>query len=833
LSISLILAPAMALPTSGTPTTRTFLTNNYAVDSLLDGQHWQSAALTYSFVTPGVSIQPGTYPDPSFWQATRALSAAQQAQAANALAAWSSVANLSFTQVADNAASAGTIRIGFSSGYSWQNSAGATFLPNSGTSGGDVWLNPAAGDALRGYLAGTFAASSFGTGSYAYFTMLHELGHALGLKHPFESSSDGGGPILTGSAYAALDSRVQTLMSYTTLAEHADAHYFTFNPTTPMLLDIAAMQDLYGANRAYNAGDTTYAFNDEPGQYYFQTIWDGGGNNTITYTGSTGSTIDLRAGHGSTIGNAVYAGTDANRTAYTVQNVWIAYGVSITNAVVLGTANCTLIASDAGCVLTGGAGADQLFGGTGDDLLTGGRGTDLIDGGAGNDIAIYSGLRAAYQVIATASGFEVTDLGGGDGHDTLVGVEQLRFADVTVSLLAAGDRTPPAAPTQTVLHNALGYVGGNQATVSGTAEANAIVRIYFGDSLIGGTVANASGAWSYTTSPLADGAFSVSATATDAAGNVSTRSAATTFSVDVHAPAAPSVTVTKDASGTVTANQPVFGGVSEAGATVQIRNAGTVLGQAVAGPDGKWLYMPSLPLKNGTYSIDAIATDAAGNVSAASAANTFKLASALNVSGTSLGEKIAGAAGNAYIDGGGGIDTVTYDAASRNFSVVHTGDGYKVADATGAFGTDLLVNVERVHFTDMTLAFDATGTAGQVFRMYQAAFNRTPDKEGMGFWLAAMDNGLSVRGLAADFVRSAEFTQLFGDHPGNGALLDKMYEVALHRAPDAEGRAFWLNALDNLGLDAAGLLKDFSESPEIQAHLIGVIQNGVEFLPYG
>ncbi|MDE2259810.1 MAG: hypothetical protein KGK17_05740 [Betaproteobacteria bacterium] len=266
-------------------------------------------------------------------------------------------------------------------------------------------------------------------GGYEYFTLLHELGHALGLKHPFDATSSSFNSVVISPDHTvsgSLDSNLYTVMSYTTVAGTSMVG-FSFNPTTPMLLDIAAMQAMYGANMGYNAGDTTYNFNDNPGQYYFETLWDGGGHNTIAYTGNTSSSIDLRPGYGSTIGNPVYAydnSTPSNNLK--IQNLWIAYGTHIDTASTTGTGNNTLTANNDGDTLIGGAGNDTLIGGTGNDTFSGGGGNDTFTGGGGVDTAEYPNALSTYTIIP---GTSVTDT---TGTTVLNQIDYLKFSDKTI-----------------------------------------------------------------------------------------------------------------------------------------------------------------------------------------------------------------------------------------------------------------------------------------------------------------------------------------------------------------------------------------------------------------
>ncbi|MGZ5194272.1 MAG: matrixin family metalloprotease [Ramlibacter sp.] len=486
----------MTTPTTGTSVSATTLTGNAPVDSLLDGWHWSASTISYSFIVPGTSVYVNNYPDPGFWTQIGAFTTAQQAATLEALAAWSNVANIQFTASADNATAAGTIRLGFSYSQQWGNFVGETYLPSPLPSGGDLWLDPNGLDIVGGHGAGYYANSAFTDGSYAFLTLLHELGHALGLKHPFDSSTDGGGASLTGTASAGWDSRVFTIMSYTTLAAHPDAIGFTFNPTTPMLLDIAAIQAVYGANRSYNAGDTTYAFNDSVGQHYFQTLWDGGGTNTIVYTGTHGVSVDLREGYGSVIGNPVYAYTATNASAYLVDNLWIAYGTKIQVADLSGcNAAFTVNANNYGDRIICGTGTGTINGGSGGDTIIVGSGAETITCGTGLDTIVFDHARASYAISYNYNNGAL-QLTGPNGTEAITGAETFKFSDMTVAtaLLQPGANaitmTSAGATVHTTASNDIvtGLAGINTVVYTGLLSQYSISnngRIQVQDSVAG------------------------------------------------------------------------------------------------------------------------------------------------------------------------------------------------------------------------------------------------------------------------------------------------------------------------------------------------------------
>jgi hypothetical protein len=188
-----------------------------------------------------------------------------------------------------------------------------------------------------------------------------------------------------------------------------------------------------------------------------------------------------------------------------------------------------------------------------------------------------------------------------------------------------------------------------------------------------------------------------------------------------------------------------------------------------------------------------------------------------------------GSAGNDSIDGGAGVDQLQLTGARGSYAVTVNGTSATVSD--GAGNTTALSNVERIQFADATIALDIAGNGGQVYRVYQAAFNRVPDGGGLGFWINAMDKGSSLSSIAQGFVDSAEFKALYGSNPTSTSMVSTMYTNVLHRAPDSAGIAFWVSVLDNHQATPADVLMGFSESAENQQALIGVIGNGFPYTP--
>jgi|GEM_PF-1157951 len=192
------------------------------------------------------------------------------------------------------------------------------------------------------------------------------------------------------------------------------------------------------------------------------------------------------------------------------------------------------------------------------------------------------------------------------------------------------------------------------------------------------------------------------------------------------------------------------------------------------------------------------------------------------------------------VDGGTGVDTVVLSRGKSNYSVTATGSGYTVTDKAGSDGTATLTNVERIQFADAKIALDMAGdplastlltgsaNAGQVYRLYQAAFDRQPDKTGLASWIGGADNGMPLVTIAQGFVTSWEFGLKYGN-PSNHEYVDLLYQHVLHRPGEAGGLAYWYDQIDRNLQTRAQILVGFSDSTENQAAVIGAIQGGIDF----
>ncbi|GAB2851361.1 hypothetical protein GCM10027277_19550 [Pseudoduganella ginsengisoli] len=649
-------------------------------------------------------------------------------------------------------------------------------------------------------------------GTQGYETLLHELGHMLGLKHPFDDS-----PNLP----TATDNTNYTLMSYT----QTGATKSVFQE-----YDIAALKWIYGGDGlggALGVNSTTGA------------RWLAGTSTADALTGTSGDDILEGDGGNDTLNGG--AGTDTAyyngaRSAYTVSQVnattWTVTGSEGTDTLANmeklrftdGTITLASLVADTTppvvptlAVSAGTSNARPLFSGTTE---------------AGAKVEVFDGTVSLGTATANSSGtWLLTPATLADGSHTITA----KATDAAGNTSAAStpksviiDATPPVVPTLVVGSG----VSNTRPSFSGVTEAGAKVEVFDGTVSLGTATANTSGAWSLTPSDLASGTHSITAKATDAAGNTSAATAAQSISVvttDTTAPDAPTVNV----SAGIASNRPLISGIAEAGSKVSVYDGTQSLGTATAGANGTWSLTPDL-LANGNHSITAKATDAAGNTSLASAVRAVTIASPLNITGTAEGNTLSATAGNNYIDGGAGTDSVSFSGNRANFTVKKTATGFTVTDTVGSGGTDTLVNIERLTFSDkLAVGLDIDGNGGQAYRIYQAAFDRAPDLAGLGYWIGRMDAGASLREVAQGFVGSDEFAIRYGGgNPTNFDYITKLYNNVLHRPAETNGFNYWLDVMDTNRATRAEVLAYFSESSENQAQVIGSITNGFDFTPY-
>ena len=175
---------------------------------------------------------------------------------------------------------------------------------------------------------------------------------------------------------------------------------------------------------------------------------------------------------------------------------------------------------------------------------------------------------------------------------------------------------------------------------------------------------------------------------------------------------------------------------------------------------------------------------------------------------------ITGTAANHY--------TANFEGVYRQYTLA-TGGASVTGGPEGI--SDTLANVQRVQFVDGYMAYSPTDTAGEVYRLYEAALGRAPDPEGLAGWANQVDSGVSLQSVANSFVTSTEFQNVYGSLTDT-AFVTLLYHNVLHRAPDPGGLNGWLGALSQ-GVSRAQVLLGFSQSQEDINDLSPPVQQGL------
>lgn len=410
--------------------------------------HWGSGAVgtgatvTYGFMTTSsIATSDG---ETGF----KAMTDSQKQAVRDVLALYHSFANITFTEVTNP--SAADILYGTSNQAGV--SSGVTYTD--WTSGGildaaHVFINNTASSS-----AATASGDSMYPGGFGYETLIHETGHALGLKHPgnYDSTSASGTPPYISSAW---DNVEYSIMSYLNNPE------YEVSAQSPALLDVAAIQYLYGARSSLSGQTLSVAASDE----FKQSLLADNGAVKLDFSNQTaGNVISATPGTFSSIGLKT-DGTHAH------DNLALPFGVNV-QTVVGGSGNDYIF----------GGSASSLYGGAGDDTIVVGSKSEALDGGSGNDTVLVPGSRGNFTLVKTGTGYTLIDDSGSGNTYTLSNIESTRFADA--SSLLASDASVGQVYTGTAANDVL--QGGAGDDILNGNDGNDILKPGAGNNILDG-----------------------------------------------------------------------------------------------------------------------------------------------------------------------------------------------------------------------------------------------------------------------------------------------------------------------------------------------------------
>ncbi len=833
--------------------------------SSVTGAMQSGAFASFSFPTIVQPYLQGSYSAEAL-ASFRPFSDAEKTAVRQAIAAWAAVSGLTFYEVAPND---GDLKFGnYNLALMNPGAAGFAYYPDNG-SGDDVSSD-------------IFIGDGYGTNQHI---LLHEIGHALGLKHSFE-----------GNTTLALDLDVfaHTVMSYTSggisgdvlgdldvnairylygdsgakgkqiASWNWDQANFTLTQTgsdqAETINGIGGSDIIYGMggddvirarggnNKAYGGdGNDTILASSSAVNFFdggagddrltggtgddtligglgndiivggsgFDHIDAGDGSDTITLYGKiTGFAIDGGAGidtltisltdtgpvsfsiptllaNGSTltgvesvsfsVSNTVTAisitGSDVRDTFFLTNGDDVALGKGGDDYINTGLGNDRAYSGDGADVIYAGGGNDMLWGDEGNDTLYGEAGTDMIMGGAGAD-TLYGGggIDQLYgeagddtlrlQVSGTLTGYVVD---GGDGND----VATITTDDV--SRIISGTSFGLVSVERLTL-----YAGGGNDMVAITGLTNVTADGGAGDDVI--SVGNATGA-------IYGGVGNDLITAGNGFTLLYGNAGADRF---IFLSASASTSLAQDQLEDFQSGTDMLDITGLLSTNVRIQSYGG---------GGSYVYADSasgafaLYVRTGIVMADIVTTGLVLN-GTSGADRMIGTAGADRLSGGAGNDVLIGGAGSDLLDGGADLDSASYNGFFKSYAAT-IASGSVVLHGGATEGTDTLSSVEHITFKDGEFVADADAAFAQVERLYLTVLGRAPDAVGLDFYVDQMeDRHAALVSVANDLTGSAEFQQATGGL-SNAQFVDYVYQHALARAPDAGGKAYYTQALDN------------------------------------
>lgn len=815
-----------------------YVTTGGLTSYTIEGAAYQIARYGYAWGTgPGAVVTfsfrdtaPATMPDDTtgFTRFTQA----QIQQTLLALQSWSDVANITFVRVGEGYSNDATMVFGnYSSGS--DGAAAFAYLPGNAAVGadqGDLWFNSSLSyNANPAYL------------NYGRHTLTHEIGHAIGLRHPGDYNAGEGDPTYADATYAE-DTRQYSIMSYWS-ESNTGAYFGGQYAAAPLLDDIAAIQLLYGANMSTRTGDSTYGFNSNTGRDFLTAtgansalifaVWDAGGYDTLDFSGYIqDQLIDLRQGHFSNVGGLR-------------GNVAIAQGAVIERAIG-GSGNDTMYAQAYVAPIA----VADLVKAQGQNI--GSRATALsLDGSFDRefDQEIISSTTVPHTTVnATATGesYEYYRFTGTAGETVTIDIDHASPGmDPVIRLIGADDAILASNDDGA---RDVGSSATQDSSLTFTLPSSGVFYIAVGQWTSGSDYAPLTAGGTYTlnvslTGVSTPGGAITGSTLDGGAGNDILYG---NIGNDVLIGGAGNDTL-RGAGG----NDILDGGAGvdtalyASARRMYVANSTSISG-AAEGTD-TLVSIENLRFVDGTLTFDA-ASQAAQVMRMYDAA----LARQSDQSGfeswldrLERGLTLTQMA-QAFLDSAefqskfGGLSNQDYVAQLYRTTLRREPDAGGLANWTGKLDngslnrTDMLVafseSGEHVNNTASVLnrgLWVADDQAKIIARLYDATFDRLADPGGLATWTQKLKDGMALIDIAAAFASAAEFQQKYGNL-SNADFVAQMYRFTLNREPDAGGLANWTGQLDSGALNRAQMLLAFSESAEHVRLTAGLWLGGIQ-----
>ena len=481
-------------------------------------------------------------------------------------------------------------------------------------------------------------------------------------------------------------------------------------------------------------------------------------------------------------------------------------------------------------------------------------GTFTLDGLGGTDtLALGTSLRSAYKITLSSDGAVHVDSVSGASqqlHATLYNMEVLTFnsgRDVLDLTTYFGDKV---APTVTISDNVPGIANGNVTYTLSFSEA--VVGLTAADFQVNNgsvvSVAGSGSTWTVVVAPrnASEGTLGLTLLAAgvaDAAGNANATATADPQAIDTLAP-----TLASTSPGNATAGVALGAKLDFTFSETIQKGAGSIVVSATDGSvlasydiassanvsvSGRTLTLdpasdlPASSTLRVTLSAGAV-KDAAGNALATAASGSFTTQADPLYTGGPGNDVFTGSAGSHRVAGGDGIDTLVLAQPREAFTLQRAAGVTSVVARDGASRFDLQ-STERLKFSDLNLALDLDGHAGQAAKIIGAVFGAAAvaNAEYVGIGLQLLDSGTSYETLMQMALKL-----VLGNNPSDQAVVGLLYRNVMGNAPSTAIESYFVGLLADHGLSQAALAVLAADTAENQAHigLVGLADSGLPYL---